>query len=354
MKNGNYITYLKLQAFSLTFLMVMAGAYILHITKSFMVPFAIAVLLAFIIVPASNYLERKKIPPAIGSMIVAATIIVVLFMLGWLMYGSFVSIKDKLPSYIEKNQKQVELISQYIQDVFNITIAKEMEQFSLKDIFNYLSPSSMLKAINASLGSFMTFLSKLVLVILFLMFIFIIRKELVSKAHYLFYGENTVDTKEQLLHSIGEQVQSYLVLKTAISLCTGLIFGLVAFVMGLDFFLVWGFIGFLFNYIPTIGPIAATIPPAIIAFLQFDSTLWAVATVVLMAAIQFASGSIIEPKIMGDRLNLNIVAILLSLFLWGLIWGVPGMILAVPCTVAINIILNNIPRYKRISVLLSK
>ena len=77
-------------------------------------------------------------------------------------------------------------------------------------------------------------------------------------------------------------------------------------------------------------------------------------TSVAMSAVQFISGSFAEPLIMGDRLNLNIIAILLSLLLWGLIRGVPGMFLAVPITGGINIICRNISSLKNASILLSK
>jgi AI-2 transport protein TqsA len=74
----------------------------------------------------------------------------------------------------------------------------------------------------------------------------------------------------------------------------------------------------------------------------------------IVLAVQFISGSFVEPLIMGDRLNLNIIAILLSLLLWGIIWGIPGMILAVPITASLNIMLSNIKTLRSISILLSK
>lgn len=80
---------------------------------------------------------------------------------------------------------------------------------------------------------------------------------------------------------------------------------------------------------------------------------WALFVSILIVVVQFVSGNIVEPKLMGDRLNLNIIVVLLCLFVWGLVWGFVGMILSVPLTAMINIILNNSPRYRHISILLS-
>ncbi|MGD9201399.1 MAG: AI-2E family transporter, partial [Chitinispirillia bacterium] len=99
---------------------------------------------------------------------------------------------------------------------------------------------------------------------------------------------------------------------------------------------------------------AASVPPTILAFLQFDNFLWAFLTSIFMSAIQFISGNFVEPMILGNRLNLNILAILLSLLLWGFIWGIPGMFLSVPIIAALNIVFRNIQKFNDLSEILSK
>jgi predicted PurR-regulated permease PerM len=190
---------------------------------------------------------------------------------------------------------------------------------------------------------------------LFLMFIVGSRKIFIAKVFDFFHAKQAeASDTVRVIKSIARQIQTYLFLKTLISIGTGFVFGLVAYLCGLDFAFIWGFWGFLLNFIPTIGPIIASIPPIFLALLQFDNFWWAVLTSVGMSAVQFISGSFVEPLIMGDRLNLNIIAILLSLLLWGVIWGIPGMFLAVPIMAGINIICRNIPSLKDASILLSK
>jgi predicted PurR-regulated permease PerM len=187
------------------------------------------------------------------------------------------------------------------------------------------------------------------------MFIVSSRKIFINKIYDFFHSKED-DSKNtvEVIGNVAHQVQRYLFIKTLISIGTGVIFGLVAWLFGLDFAFIWGLMGFVLNFIPTLGPVIATIPPIFLALLQFDSFWYAAAVSICMSAVQFISGSFVEPLIMGDRLNLNIMAILLSLLLWGIIWGIPGMILAVPITASLNIMLNNIETFRSISILLSK
>ena len=346
--------YPRRQSFALVFLAVVVGLGLLYITKSFMVPFAIALFLSFLIVPVANFLERRRVPSVISNLIIFVGVAVVIFLIGLLMYASFVSIRSGLPEYMSRARTYTAGLIQAGERLFAVELTDDMEKFSFRDVFHFLSPSSFVKLLNQSIGSFVVFLSKMLLTMLFLLFIFATRKTLMYKAGDFLGTRREANQRQKIIMSIVSDIQSYLWLKTLISLGTGFVFGLAAFLMGLDFYLVWGFLGFLLNYIPSIGPIMASIPPILLAFLQFDSMAWALTTSILMAAVQFTSGMIVEPKLMGDRLNLNIVVILLSLFLWGLLWGGPGMILAIPITAAINIVLNNIPRYQRVSALLSK
>ena len=188
---------------------------------------------------------------------------------------------------------------------------------------------------------------------MFLLFILGSRELFKRKVDRLLEERFDDEGRDELLETIARQVQEYLLLKTAISLCTGAAVWMVAFAFGLDFAIVWGFLAFVLNYIPSLGPIVAATPPIVIAFLQYEHAWLAALVSGLMLAIQFVSGNIVEPKVMGDRLNLNIVAVLMSLFVWGLVWGFAGMVLSVPLTACLNIVMANSRRFKGASTWLS-
>jgi predicted PurR-regulated permease PerM len=123
--------------------------------------------------------------------------------------------------------------------------------------------------------------------------------------------------------------------------------------VGVDFASFWAVLIFLLNFIPTIGSIIATAFPSVLTLIQFDTLGPFIITVSILTTIQFCIGSLVEPKLMGNRLNLSPIVILLSLGLWGSIWGIPGMFLCVPITVIMMIVCSYFPNTRPAAVLLS-
>jgi predicted PurR-regulated permease PerM len=123
--------------------------------------------------------------------------------------------------------------------------------------------------------------------------------------------------------------------------------------VGVDFASFWAVLIFLLNFIPTIGSIIATLFPSLLTLIQFDTMGPFVVTISVLTSLQFCIGSLLEPRLMGQRLNLSPIVILLSLGLWGSLWGIPGMFLCVPITVIIMIICSYFPASRPIAILLS-
>jgi len=159
---------------------------------------------------------------------------------------------------------------------------------------------------------------------------------------------------ETVLHQINTAMRQYLGVKTFTSVLTAILSYIVFWSLRLDYAFFWAFLIFLFNYIPTIGSITATLLPAILALLQFDGISAFLIIALGVSAIQVAVGNILEPRLMGDTLNISPLVVILALILWSILWGVVGMLLSVPITVAIVIICAQFPSTRNIAVLLSK
>jgi predicted PurR-regulated permease PerM len=152
--------------------------------------------------------------------------------------------------------------------------------------------------------------------------------------------------------NLQKSVNSYIVIKTLISIATGLLTFIFAEIFGIQFSLFWGFIAFIFNFIPNIGSIAGVLLPVTMSVIQLDSFHQILTFSVLLIVMQFIMGNFIEPIIMGNRLRLNTPTVLIGLVFWGYIWGIPGMILSVPLLVIIKIILEKYPEYSMIARLM--
>jgi AI-2 transport protein TqsA len=177
------------------------------------------------------------------------------------------------------------------------------------------------------------------LVMVFIVFLLVPRRTEVAKTS--FRGE--IDAK----------IRRYLTMKLAVSAATGFLVGLTLWLFGLDLAMVFGITAFLLNFVPSIGSIIATLLPLPVALVQFDS-LWTVAAVIAVpGVIQTIIGNGIDPLIMGESLDLHPVSLLLALMFWGLLWGIPGMLLAAPLTAVLQLTLERSDTTRPVAELLA-
>jgi AI-2 transport protein TqsA len=140
---------------------------------------------------------------------------------------------------------------------------------------------------------------------------------------------------------IERRIERYLVAKVTISAITGTLVGLILSALGVDLALVFGFLAFLLNFIPSIGSIIATLLPLPVILVSPEVSWTTVGlALALPGALQFVIGNVVEPSIIGDSLDLNPIVILMALIFWGVLWGVVGMLLAAPITAVMKILLE--------------
>ena len=139
------------------------------------------------------------------------------------------------------------------------------------------------------------------------------------------------------IRTIATKVRVHLVALTVSSAVSGVVTGLFALAVGLELAATWGIVTFLLNYIPTVGPTVAMVPPSLYALLQFESVGRAIVVLGGVGTIQFIMGNIVDPKIEGRALSLSPIVVLFFVVLWGWIWGALGAVLAVPIALAVVI-----------------
>jgi predicted PurR-regulated permease PerM len=194
--------------------------------------------------------------------------------------------------------------------------------------------------------------SQLVLVIIFLFFILLGKPFFRYKILKSFSSEDA-DQIARITFSITGQIRRYLSLQFLISFTTGILVWLALEIIGVDFAVTWGALAFFLNFIPTVGSIVGSIPPILLALVQFYPSIWpGVITLFALLTIQLGMGNALAPKLMGDQLNLSPVVVLLSLLFWGWLWGIVGALLSIPIAAAIKIVCENIKTLHPISVMM--
>ena len=165
-------------------------------------------------------------------------------------------------------------------------------------------------------------------------------------------GENGGD--EDRFAKVVTEVQTYLGIKTMVSAATGLVLGLWASVMNLEFPLLLGLIALVLNYVPTVGSMIAAVPAVLLSIVLFGSVPHALGVAMGYVVVNVLFGNILEPNLLGRRLGLSTLVVILSLLFWGWAWGPLGALLSVPLTVMVKIWLENTHDLRWVAVLLDK
>lgn len=313
-----------------------------------LIPFVLAVLLSVCLAPVMRFLMRRlRLPQPLA---VVGSLFVVLLVLGG--FGLVVTATaTQLTANIGNYEKQInELVEQaksspvlrYFVKAQRAPPPKDEEpppadsptppiepakSFELQDLLESRSVGQFLvDLMNAVTGV----LSQAVVVLLYLLF--------------LLLGQQPGGTEGTALwRAVKQRIRSYLLLKGGISVLTGVLVGGVLTVFGIDLALAFGVFAFLLNFVPNVGSIIATLLPVPVVLMTDDiSTTTKVLAIAVPGAIQFVIGNIVEPKLMGESLDLHPVTVLLALIFWGLLWGLIGVLLAVPLTAAIKICLEQL------------
>jgi predicted PurR-regulated permease PerM len=197
------------------------------------------------------------------------------------------------------------------------------------------------------------FASDAAFVLIYLGFIIASRRGFKRKMVGMFPTHERREGALRVLREIRDGVERYLWVQTVTGLMIAAGSWVVMMGVGLDNAVFWAFLIFLVSYIPIVGGLVGILLPPIFALVQFDTWWQAVVLLAVLNGVQFLVGNVVLPRMQGDSLNMDPVVILLSLAFWGAIWGVPGMFLSTPLTVAVMVVLAQFPSTRMLAVLIS-
>jgi AI-2 transport protein TqsA len=327
----------------LSVLVVFAVATAFKAAHTVVIPLMIAWLLSYICGPVVNWLVHKKVPLGLSVFVVLVLVLFVCYLGGVFLGGRVRDVLAESPRYIQ----QLNVIYQ------DVVSGLDLPDDFLADINWTQQLGPKVASASVTFASFMTnFLGKLTLVLIFLVFMLLGKPFFKYKLAAAFPVDRALQVAD-MSASISKQIGQYLVVKVAISGTTGLLVWIVLTLLKVEFALTWGALAFFLNFIPSIGSILASIPPILLAIVQYYPSMWTpIFTAIVLLLIQMTMGNVVEPNIMGDSLNLSPVVILLSLIFFGWMWGITGALLSVPIAAAIKIVCENVDALKPISILM--
>lgn len=314
--------------------------------ESLLIPFVLAILIWFVIRVMKNLLRRipfiRRWPNWLMTTISSIILLVILSLTVSLISSNIQQLSSSIPKY----EKNINTVAEKINEALDIDLLESMTN-AIRD-FNF---SGILSSLFSALTSIF---ANAFLILLYLIFILLEETIFQRKLKAVYPSAEKYQRVAEILHKVDHSINNYIAIKTLTSLTTGFLSFFVLYFVGVDAPFFWAFIIFVLNYIPNIGSLIATLFPTVFALLQFGDLTHPILVLVIVGAIQLTIGSLVEPRIMGNTLNMSPLVVFLTLALWGTIWGVTGMLLSVPITVIIILILNEFPGTRPVAAMLSR
>jgi predicted PurR-regulated permease PerM len=320
-----------------SFIIIVWGIYQ---AQSVIVLFLVALFLAVISAPPVLWLKKKGVPSVLAVLIVLASMIIIMLMIGGLVGTSLANFSESLPNY----QKLIEDKATAMRTYFEGKGIKLTD----KSLMEYVNPGAVMSLTAGLLSGLTSTLSSIFLIMLTVTFILLEVSSFPMKLRTIL---NDPKAAFPQFGKFVEDINRYMVIKTGVSITTGILTSIWLTVLGVDFPILWGFLAFLLNYVPNIGVIIAALPAVLLAFIQYGTGI-ALLTALGYFVVNFIIGSIVEPKLVGKGVGLSTLVVFLSLVFWGNLLGLIGMVLCIPLTMTIKFALENNEGTQWVAVLL--
>ena len=316
--------------------------YLLKILSFIFVPLVFSMFIALLFLPLMRWLTKRKLPKVISIFIVILLIFGGLVIGAELIHLSSRQIMSADADFFVKAEDKITNLMIYLEDVFGLELQSDkkiLSQFVQKE----------------NLGSTVNFLRKsLTMVLMTAFFVVLLLAESINMHKVL----NSTILRQRYssvkaFMKIEKDLITFIKVKFFVSLLTGIGTGLACLFFDVSFPIFWGLFAFIINFIQMVGSFISVILLSLFAFVELDPTSTLFFFIVAITGVQVLFGGVLEPIFMGKSFSINIISVLVMLMFWGFLWGIPGLIMAIPITVFLKIILDQFPSTKRIAGLLS-
>ena len=335
---------LGIRSLALTGLFILACFYTLYFARDFFLPVTLAIVFMFLLTPLIRVLKRARIPEALGSAIVIATVAVGIGFLFFELSGPLTEWLEKAPEIGAKLQVKAQPLEQYFAKISNTS--QQLDKLTTTAVATKDAPRQVELKKTSLFDNVLSGTSKIVfslLVVIVLLYFLLASGDLflTKLVHAL---PTLADKKKavQIAREIESNISKYLSTIAMINAGIGFASGLFFWALGLPNPALWGAIAGLLNFIPTVGALSVAIVIALVSIASFPSLTHAILAPAGFLALTVATGTFVSPHIMGRRLTLNPVVIFLGLSFWGWLWGLPGALLAVPMLAMFKIFCDHI------------
>ncbi len=319
---------------------LVAFVFILYIAKGIIIPIVFATILAVVLHPAVNMLMRLKIHRIAAIIIVMFLTFILIASFGTLLFSQASRFTESLPRLVDKFTEIINQIIFWASGYFAIG-ANEITEW-ITTTKNELIGGDEIGQTIVNVGGMLAFLFLIPVYVFMILFY----QPLLIEFFHKFFGNKNRDKVSEIINQIKTLIQRYLI---------GLLMevGIIAFLytvgllfLGIEYALILGILGALLNLIPYLGSIIAATMPIIIAIVTKPSPWFALLVLALYILIQFIDNNYIVPKIVASKVKINALASIIAVITFGALWGIPGMLVAIPLIAIAKLIFDHIESLK--------
>jgi predicted PurR-regulated permease PerM len=356
---------------AVTVVAVLLVAAVLYLAREVFIPFALALLLSFLLAPLVTRLQRLKVPKVPAVVLVVSFAATVIAAVGWLVSTQIYDVADKLPNYQATIQKKLKALQPRGPGIFDRTskmiedTGKELtraaeeanpsaptgEQKPIPVEVRTPKPSSI-EVMQRVLGTVVNPLATAGIVAIFVIFMLIHMEDMRDRFLRLL-GMHKLNVTTQALDDAAARVSRYLLMNLVVNVTYGLPVGIGLYLIGVPNAILWGLLATLLRFIPYIGPWVAAAFPVALAFAVDPGWSMLIMTVVLFICLELISNNVVEPWLYGSSTGLSPIAIIVAAVFWTWLWGPVGLFLSTPLTVCLAVIGRHFPQLDFFYILLA-
>lgn len=323
-------------------IILVISIYGLYILKDLLVPLTFAGIISVLLLPFCSYLEKRKFPRLLA---ISLSIVLAIVIISSILYASYTQISNLdqfLPPLISKGELWLNEIQRILREDFNIGAKEQLSQ-GKKILPEFLKSSTNILSSTLSLTT--GFLGNLSLLPLYI-FLFLLYRDFILNFLYKLFGNTNFRKIKMVTIKIKKVLLSYMVGLLLVILIIGTLNSLCLFILGIDKALFFGFFAAILLLIPYVGIAIGSILPIIIALITKDSYWYAVGVAGSFGLIQLLEGNFITPYIVGSKVSVNSLSAIVSIILFANLWGMAGLVLALPLTAILKVIFDNVESLK--------
>jgi len=330
----------------LSIMVVVLVFYLLKILSFIFIPLTFGMFMALLFLPIMRWLRTKGLPKWLSIGVVIGIIALILKLFGELVKLSSREIINADSNFFQKAESKVTILVGNVEGFFGI------ERIGNDNVLlHYLSQANVF----GNFGNTLDFIGDTLTMALMTIFFGVLLlmdsfnfERVLTKA---IFKSKSMSIRTFL--KIEKDIARFLIVKFLVSFGTGVGFSIACYSFDVSFPIFWGVFAFLINFVQMVGSVISVVLLSIFAFVEIEAYTVLLVFSLIITGVQVLFGAVLEPIFMGKTFSLNVVTVLVMLMFWGFIWGVPGLIMAIPITVILKIILEQIPSTRMMAEMMS-